>query len=183
MRQWMTAALAMAALAGTTVATAAAQGPEVGQPAPDFELTSVGRDGKAVPVKLSALKGQTVVLAFFPRVRTSGCTVQNDAYRDRYAELFNGGKGVQLFSVSVDAPEELASWAKDRDYPHRFLSDKDGIIGKPYGAFMESAKIDRRVLYVIGPDGKVAYKATPFRETDPTAYADLGAAITKVAGK
>ncbi len=178
MRQWRQAVLAIAILGGAA-APAGAQGLEVGAVAPDFTLTSAGKDGVGKAVKLSDYKGQTVVLAFFPKARTSGCTVQNDAYRDQYAKLFNGGKGVTLFSVSVDAPEELAAWAKDRNYPHRFLSDKDGVVGKPYGAYNETYKLDMRVLYVIGPDGKVAYKATPFRETDPTAYTDLAAAIAK----
>lgn len=181
MRQWTQAVLALAILGGAA-APAAAQGLDVGAVAPDFTLVSAGKDGVGQPVKLSELKGRTVVLAFFPKARTSGCTVQNDAYRDQYATLFGGGKDVTLFSVSADAPEELAAWAKDRNYPHRFLSDRDGAAGKPYGAWNEKYSLDMRVLYVIGPDGKIAYKAQPFRETDPTAYTDLGAALAKVTG-
>lgn len=173
------AAAALAAL-GTVTTAAAAQGKplEVGAAAPDFTLVSATKDGVQKPVKLSDLKGQTVVLAFFPKARTSGCTVQNDAYRDKYQELFLGGK-VKLFSISVDAPEELASWAKDRNYPHAFLSDKGGEVGTKYGAYNEQYKLDMRLLYVIAPDGTVSYRATPFREVDPTAYTDLAAAIAK----
>ena len=53
-----------------------------------------------------------------------------DAYRDQYAKLFNDGKKVTLLAVSVDPITELASWAKDRNYPFRFLSDPDGKVGK-----------------------------------------------------
>ena len=172
------------AIAAATMLMAAAdemqaQGLEVGQVAPDFTLVSAGRDGVGTPVSLSDYRGRTVVLAFFPKARTSGCTVQNDAYRDQYATLFNGGKDVTLFSVSVDSPEELASWAKEKGYPHAFLSDADGVVGKPYGAYNEKYKLDLRLLYVIGPDGLVRYKAQPFRETDPTSYTDLAAAVAK----
>jgi peroxiredoxin len=104
--------------------------------------------------------------------------VQNDAYRDKYNELFLGGK-VKLFSISVDTPEELASWAKDRNYPHTFLSDAGGAVGTQYGAYKEQYKLDMRLLYVIGPDGKITYRANPFREVDPTAYTELGDALMK----
>ena len=49
-----------------------------------------------------------------------------DAYRDQYATLFNGGKDVVLLAISADSAPELASWARDRDYPFRFLSDQIG---------------------------------------------------------
>ena len=178
MRIMTTAILAVTMLAGAAVESRA-QDLDVGQVAPDFTLVSAGKDGVGKAVKLSDYKGQTVVLAFFPKARTGGCTVQNDAYRDQYATLFNGGKDVTLFSISTDAPETLASWAKEKGYPHTFLSDADGIAGKRYGAYNASYKLDMRLLYVIGPDGKVTHKMQPFRETDPTAYTELGAAIAK----
>jgi peroxiredoxin len=77
-----------------------------------------------------------------------------DAYRDQYAKLFNDGKKVTLLAVSVDPIGELASWAKDRNYPFRFLSDPDGKVGKLYGAFDSKYKLDNRTLYVIAPGGK-----------------------------
>ena len=77
-------------------AAAAPAGPEVGQMAPDFTINVIGKEGAARPLALSSLRGQTVVLAFFPRVRTSGCTTQMESYRDKYAELFRSGRKVTL---------------------------------------------------------------------------------------
>ncbi len=104
-----------------------------------------------------------------------------NAYRDQYATLFHGGKDVVLLAISADSPRTLASWAKDADYPFTFLSDPEGDAGKLYGAWQPDIKLDNRRVFVIGPDGKVAYKATPFREVDPTAYKELGAAVAAAA--
>ena len=87
---------------------------KVGDAAPDFTVTTVTAKGvDAKPFKLSEHKGETVVLAFFPKARTSGCTVQMESYRDKYADLFKGGKKVTLVGVSVDPDTALVSWAKD----------------------------------------------------------------------
>jgi len=102
-----------------------------------------------------------------------------DAYRDQYAKLFNNGQGVTLLAISVDAAAELASWAKDRDYPFRLLSDPDGTVGRLYGAYEPAYKLDNRSLFVVGPDGKIAHIQRPFREIDATAYTELGEAIQK----
>src|SRR5438105_3883271 len=73
--------------------------PKVGDVAPDFMLTpSTSAGVGAKPVSLSSLKGRTVVIAFFPRARTSGCTKQMESYRDQYEALFHGGKDVTLFA-------------------------------------------------------------------------------------
>lgn len=100
-----------------------------------------------------------------------------NAYRDQYATLFNGGKDVVLLAISADSAPALASWAKDANFPFTFLSDPAGAAGKLYGAWQSDSKLDNRTLYVIGPDGKISYKAMPFREVDPTAYQELGKAV------
>jgi peroxiredoxin Q/BCP len=103
-----------------------------------------------------------------------------DAYRDQYATLFRDGRRVALLAVSVDPAPELASWARDRGYPFRFLSDPGGVVGRRYGAYEEKYRMDNRTLYVIGPDGRIAHVAAPFREIDPLAYEELKAAIDRV---
>jgi peroxiredoxin len=103
-----------------------------------------------------------------------------DAYRDQYAQLFGGGKDATLLAISTDTDTVLASWARDRKYPFAFVSDRDGAIGKQYGVYANG--MDNRTLYVIGPDGKISYRAAPFREVDPTAYEALGQAV-KQAGR
>lgn len=157
--------------------------PAVGAMAPDFTLPGATSAGVlAKPVQLSALRGKTVVLAFFPKARTSGCTVQMKTYRDQYATLFGGGKDVTLLAISTDADSTLASWAKDEAFPFTFLSDIGGAVGKQYGAFNPKSSMDNRVLIVIAPDGKVSYVASPFREVDPSSYTTLGVELKKAAG-
>ncbi len=163
-------------------AAAAPAGPEVGQVAPDFTINVIGKDGAAKPMTLASLKGQTVVLAFFPRVRTSGCTTQMESYRDKYAELFRSGRKVTLIAISTDPSDAQQAWARDANFPMLFGSDVGGAVGTKYGAFMSANNIDNRYLYVIDPDGKVSYTAKPFKQMVETAYTDLGAAVAKAAG-
>ena len=103
-----------------------------------------------------------------------------EAYRDQYATLFNGGKKVVLIGISVDPDTALTSWMKDANLPFIFASDADGAVGTKYGAYMPANKMDNRSLYVIGPDGKIAYKAQPFRQSSADAYTELGEAIDKL---
>jgi peroxiredoxin Q/BCP len=172
------APLALALLASPL----SAQGPTVGDIAPDFTLAVASKDGVApAPLTLSSLRGKPVVIAFFPRARTSGCTIQMKAYRDRYAEIF--GSDVHLLAISTDTAEDLASWAKDEAFPYRFVSDKDGVAGRAYGTLAEGRSFESRVLFVIDAEGKVAKIMRPFREIDPTAYDDLKAAVQAVRKK
>src|SRR2546423_15603407 len=103
-----------------------------------------------------------------------------NAYRDQYAQVFKNGRHVVLIAISADPDTALASWARDADYPFLFASDSNSAVGKAYGAFNAQYKLDNRNLFVVGPDGKIAYRATPFREIDPTPYTELGAAINKL---
>ena len=103
------------------------------------------------------------------------------AYRDQYAQLFNGGEGVVLIAISADPIEELAAWARDDDFPFLMASDADTKVGAAYGALARPGLTNRN-LFVVGPDGKIAYRATPFREIDPTAYTALAEAIDELAG-
>lgn len=159
-------------------AALSAQGPAVGEAAPDWRLTVANKDGiEASPLSLTSLRGKTVVMAFFPKARTSGCTIQMKTYRDRHQELF--GDDVELIAISRDTPEELASWARDEQFPFRFASDMDGTAGAAYHTLMEGRPYEARVLFVIDPSGKVSHVMRPFREIDPTAYEELKAAVAR----
>src|SRR5438046_4389972 len=105
------------------------------------------------------------------------------AYRDQYAQLFHDGRNVVLIAISVDAADTLAAWARDDEFQYLFASDTGGVIGKTYGATNPKYGLDNRTLVVVGPDGKIAYRATPFREIDPTAYKEQGTAIDRVAAE
>jgi peroxiredoxin Q/BCP len=176
------AVLAVAAIApsivGAQAAPAAALTPlKVGEMAPDFTVTVVTAAGVAAkPFKLSEHKGETVVLAFFPKARTSGCTVQMESYRDKYAQTFQGGKKVTLVGVSIDSDTALISWAKDAKFPFHFAADTDRKVGVAYAA-NGGAGYHKRTLYVIDPTGKISYVAAPFNQMSADAYTDLGNAI------
>ncbi len=106
-----------------------------------------------------------------------------NAYRDQYAQLFEPKDKVTLVSISVDPDTTLASWAKEQDYTWTFASDTGAVVGLKYGSVrrrQDGTLSDNRTLFVIGPDGKVAHVMAPFRETDPTAYTELGEAVKRI---
>jgi thioredoxin-dependent peroxiredoxin len=103
-----------------------------------------------------------------------------NAYRDQYAQLFRNGRNVVLIAISSDPDTALASWARDSEFQFLFASDTGTAIAKQYGALASHAGMTNRNLFVVGSHGRIAYRATPFREIDPTAYTELGAAIDKL---
>jgi thioredoxin-dependent peroxiredoxin len=180
MKHFQMALLFAAAIpaAGLAQAAPVAAAPvlQVGDMAPDFTLPASTKEGvSSTPLHLKDMRGQTVVLAFFPKVRTGGCTRQMLAYRDAYGTLFNGGKGVALFSISADKPEAQASWAHDSNFVWPFLSDVGGAVGTQYDSWR--GNYHNRVVYVIAPDGRISNIMKPFNEIDPKSYSDLKTAI------
>ncbi len=88
-----------------------------------------------------------------------------------------------LIAISTDGPEALASWARDDEFPFLLGSDVGAVVGQKFGAFVDrpSGPLDNRTLFVVTPEGRIAYVAAPFREIDPTAYDELEDAIDRVA--
>src|SRR4029079_1851180 len=105
-----------------------------------------------------------------------------NAYRDQYATLFKDGPGVVLIAISADPDTALASWARDSEFPFLFASDSGTAVARKYGALADNPGMTNRSVFVVGPDGTVAYRATPFREVDASAYRELGSAIEKSVG-
>lgn len=158
---------------------------KVGDLAPDFTLAAATKDGvRAKPVRLSEFRGQTVVLAFFPKAHTSGCTAQMEHYRDKYKEIFRDGKGVTLIAISVDADSTLWRWAREKKFPMLFASDTGRTAGRAYDVLQNLVvtKIAKRVAFVIGPDGRITHIMRPFKELTEDSYTELSAAIAKAAG-
>ena len=84
----------------------------MGQIAPDFSISVADSAGvRAEPVKLSDLRGSVVVVAFYPRNKSSGCTFQLTKFRDEYDKLF--GDGTVVLPISVDSVATHASWAAE----------------------------------------------------------------------
>jgi peroxiredoxin len=103
-----------------------------------------------------------------------------EAYRDQYATIFHNGRKVTVISISVDPDTTLASWAKDEDFPMVFASDIGGRVGSLYAAYDSTRKQDNRTLYVVAPDGKVAYVTRPFRILAAAAYKELGDVVDRL---
>ena len=101
-----------------------------GETAPDFEL--VNQDGE--PVKLSSLRGRNVVLYFYPKADTPGCTTQACGVRDRTAE-YDAADAVVL-GLSRDPPAKLRKFADKHGLPFTLLSDEDHAVAERYGVWI-----------------------------------------------
>jgi peroxiredoxin Q/BCP len=129
---------------------------EAGTPAPDFELP----DQTRTPVKLSSFRGKPVVLYFYPKDDTPGCTRQACAFRDRKADL--EGKGAVVLGVSPDDVASHAAFAEKYGLSFPLLADPDHAVAERYGAWREKKQYGKAYLgiqrstYLIDADGVVA---------------------------
>ena len=125
---------------------------EVSAPAPDFTLPQTTGDD----VTLSALKGQAVVLYFYPRDDTPGCTKEACSFRDDMVQLEK--LGAKIVGISVDDTESHAKFAKKYNLPFPLLSDTDGKVAASYGALTNLGiiKIAKRYTFLINPQGQIA---------------------------
>jgi thioredoxin-dependent peroxiredoxin len=140
-----------------------------GDAAPDFTLPD--QDGNEV--SLADLKGETVVLYFYPRADTPGCTTQACGIRDRSSEYAEAG--VRVIGVSPDEPAALKKFAGKYDLGFTLLGDPDHAVADAYGAWGEKSMYGKRYMgmlrstFIIDPDGKIAHvipKASPKTHDD-----------------
>jgi peroxiredoxin Q/BCP len=142
---------------------------EEGKPAPDFELPSDSGER----VRLSDLRGNPVVLYFYPADDTTGCTKQACGIRDAYGEFERAGAVV--LGVSPDDEESHVRFRQKYGLPFTLLADTDHAVAEQYGAWGEKTNRGRtymgiiRSTFVIGPDGTVV-KAMP--NVKPDTHAD-----------
>jgi peroxiredoxin len=104
-----------------------------------------------------------------------------NAYRDQYAQTFNGGKGVTVLAISVDADTAHAAWAREAGYPVTFVSDTAKSLGAPYAVLPAGRGFYARVVFVVGKDGRIAKVMRPFRELVQDSYEELAAAVSAAA--
>jgi len=157
-------------------------GPDVGKRAPDFSLPWANREGVGPiesPYQLASDRGRTVVVAFYPRDFTKGCTAQLRTFAVQYDSLF--GPDVTLVAISTDSVTTHSRFAASLSLPFRLLSDPEQRVSKQY-ASKDSGGYNRRTVYVIGPDGRVKYRNMKFNALDPQAYSELRAAVKTVRG-
>jgi len=143
---------------------------EVGDKAPDFTL----RDQHGEEVTLFDLRGGTVVLYFYPRAMTPGCTTQACGVRDRSEEY--AAAGARVIGVSPDEVEALAKFDAKHGLGFTLLADPDHAVAEAYGAWGEKSMYGRkymgvlRTTFIIDPEGRIA---RVFPKVQPRKHDDL----------
>jgi len=141
-----------------------------GDKAPAFTLP----DQKGDKVKLSDLKGQTVVLYFYPKANTSGCTTQACGVRDRKADY--AAAGATVIGISPDEVKDIDKFAGKYDLGFTLLADADHAVAEKYGTWVEKSMYGRkymgvqRATFIIDPKGKIA---KVFPKVQPKKHDDL----------
>ena len=154
-------------------------GPDVGETAPDFRLPWASRDSIGSVENDFLLKdqrGKVVVVAFYPKDFTSGCTAEMQQFTDRYAEMFPDN--VVLVGISIDTVESHQRFAQSIGMPFRLLSDPSQSVSKRYGS-AGSNGYNRRTVFVINAKGQVTYRNMQFGALDPKAYDALKKAVAE----
>ena len=120
-----------------------------GDTAPDFEAP----DCNGRPVRLRDFRGRRVVLFFFPKAFSSGCTEEVRHFRDNQARIRE--LGGELIGVSVDKFETQCAFAKEEQVDFPLLGDADRRLSTLFGVLWPLVRLDRRVTFLIGPGGVV----------------------------
>ena len=127
-----------------------------GQPAPEFELTSDSGE----TVRLRDLRGKPVVLYFYPKDDTPGCTKEACEFRDAYDDF--RARGVEVLGVSPDTEASHAKFKSKHELPFTLLADPDHAVAERYGVWTERSMYGRKFMgikrstFVVDADGKVA---------------------------
>ena len=141
-----------------------------GDKAPDFALP----DQSGETVKLEDLRGETVVLYFYPKANTSGCTVQACGVRDRKADY--AAAGARVIGISPDAVKDVDKFAGKYDLDFTLLADADHAVAEKYGTWVEKSMYGnkymgvQRATFIIDPKGKIA---RVFPKVQPKKHDDL----------
>jgi peroxiredoxin Q/BCP len=129
---------------------------QIGDTAPDFELTASSGE----TVRLSDFRGRRVILFFYPKANTPGCTRQACGFRDRW-EIINSA-GATVLGLSPDDPQTLRRWKAKEKFPYELLSDPDHAVADAYGVWGKKKTFGRsydgiiRSHFVIDESGRLA---------------------------
>jgi peroxiredoxin Q/BCP len=141
-----------------------------GDTAPDFTLP----DQEGNPVSLADLEGQTVVLYFYPRADTPGCTIQACGVRDRSADYVRAG--ARVIGISPDPVDAVAKFARKYDLEFTLLADEDHAVAEAYGTWGEKQMAGKtywgvqRATFIVDPDGRIA---RVFPKVSPKTHDDI----------
>ncbi len=135
--------------------------PKVGDPAPDFEAQATGDQ----TIRLRDLRGQWVVLYFYPKSFTPGCTTQACTLRDAYEKIQS--LGAVILGVSLDDLETQERFKAEYKLPFDLISDVHGEIARAYEVLADNGRYARRVTFLIDPEGRIAHI---FEKVDPARH-------------
>ena len=121
-----------------------------GDAAPDFRAASTADS----ELSLADFSGQWLVLYFYPKSFTPGCTAEACSLRDGYAAIQE--TGAQILGVSVDKLETQKKFKAEHRLPFELLADPDAAVARAYGVSMLMGAMARRVTFLISPDGRIA---------------------------
>ncbi len=153
---------------------------DVNDKAPEFSLP----DQNGENVSLKDLRGKTVVLYFYPRADTPGCTIEACEFRDSYKKIQK--TGVVLLGISPDTSKAQKKFEEKFDLPFTLLADADKKVANAYGVMKEKNMYGKKVMgvarttFVIGPDGKIKHI---FNKVKPEGHADEVLELVKGMGK
>jgi peroxiredoxin Q/BCP len=126
--------------------------PKVGDKAPDFSLL----DERGLPVSLKDYLGsKVVVLYFYPKDFTSGCTAEACSFRDNYKPYQD--KGAIVIGVSVDSVESHSKFSEKYNLPFPILSDSSKEVARAYGVLGIGGFLAKRVTFIINKEGKITH--------------------------
>ena len=150
-------------LAAVGLQTAQADGLKPGDPAPGFALIDQAGQTRA----LADYRGQWLVLYFYPKDDTPGCTTEACNFRDDISALT--ALGVQVLGVSTDDRASHARFAEKFHLPFPLLADTDGSTARAYGALLGFGplKFAKRHSFIVGPDGRIA---KIYRDVQPATH-------------
>lgn len=137
---------------------------KIGEPAPDFELPD--QSGKLV--RLSQYRGKTVVLFFYPKDDTTGCTMEACRFRDEFERFTDAG--TEVVGISDDSADSHTRFIQKYKLPFTLLSDRGGKVRKLFGVKKTFGIIPGRVTFVI--DGKGVVRHVFSSQTSPTQHVD-----------
>ena len=149
---------------------------EVGQAAPDFELAAAG----GAAVKLSDYRGdRSVLLAFYPKDDTGGCTIEMTTFQREYAQF--QALGAEILGISADSVDSHDQWCdKLGGLSYPLLADTQLAVIEQYDVLSPQGPVARRALFVVDRAGTVRWKNESYDVRDPAQYQALLDALAAV---
>lgn len=152
----------------------------VGQAAPDFTLPYATKDSiSRTPLTLSKIVGEhNIVLAFYPADWSSGCTKEMCTMRDDFKDLEK--LHAELLAISGDYVFAHHEWAKQQNFQFRLLSDHLHAVARLYDSFNDKGYFNKRTVFVINKQGKIAYEDLEYSVADQDDFNRLKDALAKL---